>query len=364
MNVRIARRALTAAALGAAVCAAPAAFAGKLSVVPALECPLGCGAVVQDIQLSNIMARKGYDVSMAPQETPGFMYNIRYMDKTYDTAKTRTTSFGTEDIVLQLGPQGGQGILKDSLPEPITHHFKLLFETAAAAQGRFFLTFDPHIKTIEDFKGKHVDLGLLTQSDWGLSGRIVLDAYGINSSNTKISYVTPAVMTSQLINGTVDVATSGILGDPGTDKWAPVGPLIKILAAAKSSGRTLHWISVSPAMIAKINAKYHTTFFTKTLKAHTFPEQNESVTVGLDRVYHAVTTDFPQETAYKMTQAVLRYGPELKKEGGLWSFWSLKGTVSGLTTCNTNPGAIRAFKEAHVWKYRKTSGPPATIPGC
>ena len=52
-------------------------------------------------------------------------------------------------------------------------------------------------------------------------------------------------MTDQLINGTADVVTSVVLGDPGTDKWATGGPLLKIGAAAKASGRKLHYISVS-----------------------------------------------------------------------------------------------------------------------
>jgi TRAP-type uncharacterized transport system substrate-binding protein len=366
MNARLVRRALVAAAIGAAAWAViPVAIsAGKLTLVPSLQCPMGCGAVIYDVLLSNSMARTGSNVSLTPQETPGYMYNIRQMDKTYDEPKTKITTFGTEDMVLQLGPMGGQGILKDSLPEPITHHFKFLWQIAATAQGRFFVTFDPNIKTIDDMKGKRVDLGLLTQSDWGLSGRMVLDAYGITSENTKISYVTPAVMTSQLIAGTTDVATSGILGDAASNKWSPVGPLVKLVAAAKASGRKLHYISVDPAKIEKLNQQYGMTLFTVTLKPHTLPLQDEPFTMGLNRAYHAVTTDFPPEIAYELTKATLQHGAALKKEGGFWSFWSAKGMVAGLTECNTNPGSIKAFKEAGIWKYRDKGGPPAKIPGC
>jgi hypothetical protein len=364
MEAKLSRRALAAVAIGAAAWSPHTTVQAqsKLVVVPSLQCPLGCGGVVYNVQLSNMMARSGSSVSLAPQETPGYMYNIRYMDKNYDKAKN--TTFGTEDMVLQFGPHGGKGLLRDSLPEPVKNKFQFLWGIAATAQGRFFVTFDPKIKTVADMKGKRVNLGLLTQSDWGLSGRIVLDTYGITGKNTKISYVTPAVMTDQLINGTVDVVTSAILGDPGTNKWATGGPLVKIGAAAQASGRKLYYISVDDATMGKINKKYGTTHFTATLPAGTLPQQDAPVTIGLNRAYQAVTTHFPADVAYELTKATIKFGPELKKEGGFWNFFSPEGLVAGLNECNTHPGALKAFKEAGIWELRHKGGPEAKIPGC
>ncbi|MEJ2378050.1 MAG: TAXI family TRAP transporter solute-binding subunit [Pseudolabrys sp.] len=354
-----------AAAVGAgAIALTAAAFAqSKLTVVPSLQCPMGCGVVVYNVQLSNMMARNGAKVSLAPQETPGFMYNIRYMDEKYN-GRAKHTAFGTEDMVLQLGVHGGQGLIKDSLPNPVKNKFQFLWEVAATANGRFYVTFDPKIKTIADMKGKKVDLGLLTQSDWGLSSRLVLEQYGINKKNTHINFVTPAVMTDQLINGTADVVTSVVLGDPGSDSWHSGGLLLKIGAAAKASGRKLHYISVSQKAIDGINKKYGTTLFTKTLKPGTLPGQEEPVTIGLNRVYMAVTKHFSPETGYQLVREMIRNGPALRKEGGLWGFWSKEGMVAGLNACNTNPGAIKAYKEAGVWDLRTKGGPVAKIPGC
>jgi uncharacterized protein len=348
---------------GALALTAAAYAQSKLTVIPSLQCPMGCGVVVYNVQLSNMMARHGASVSLAPQETPGFMYNIRYMDENYN-GRAKNTAFGTEDMVLQLGPHGGQGLIKDSLPNPIKNNFQFLWEVAATGNGRFYVTFDPKIKTIADMKGKKVDIGLLTQSDWGLSARLVLHQYGISKENTHINFVTPAVMTDQLINGNADVVTSVILGDPGTDKWATGGPLIKIGAAAKASGHKLHYISVSNEAIEAINKKYGTTLFTKTLKPGTLPGQEEPLTVGLNRIYMAVTKDFSQDTAYLLVKEMIQNGPALQKEGGLWGFWSKEGMVSGLNACNTNPGAIKAYEEAKLWDLRTKAGPVAKIPGC
>ena len=363
--MKLTRSTKAAVAFGAgALALTAAAYAqSKLTVVPSLQCPMGCGVVVYNVQLSNMMARNGAPVSLAPQETPGFMYNIRYMDENY-SGRAKHTAFGTEDMVLQLGVHGGKGLIKDSLPNPVKNNFQFLWEVAATANGRFYVTFDPKIKTIEDMKGKKIDLGLLTQSDWGLSSRLVLEQYGISKDNAHINFVTPAVMTDQLINGTADVVTSVVLGDPGSGKWNPGGLLLKIGAAANASGRKLHYISVSDEAIENINKKYGTTLFTKTLPAGTLPAQEEPVTIGLNRVYMAVTKDFSQDTAYQLVKEMIRNGPALKKEGGLWGFWSKEGMVAGLNECNTNPGAIKVYKEAGVWELRSKGGPVAKIPGC
>ncbi len=338
------------------------AHAQTKTVVPSLGCPLGCGGPESDTQLSNMITRKGGTVTLAPQETPGYVYNIRYMDRSYEKAKA--TTFQTEDMLLQFGAHGGKELIKDSLPEPIKHHFKFLWQIAANAQGRFFVTFDPAIKTIADMKGKKVNLGLLTQSDFGLAARVVLAMNGVTGENTPINYVSPTVMTDQLINGTIDATTSAILGDPGTETWVTGAPLIKIGAAAQASNRTLRYVSIDEDTVKKINEKYGTTIFTRTLPPGTLPQQTEPVTIGLVRAYHAATPDFPEQTAYELTKAALEYGPELKKEGGVWAFWSKAGMVAGLNECNTHPGALRAFKELGVWELRARGGPEAKIPGC
>lgn len=340
------------------------AFA-KTVVVPELMCPTKCGTLVADEQFANELARHGAPVSLAPQETPGYMYNIRYMNNNYDKPATKSTAFGAAGWVLMLAPTGGHGILKNSLPQPVTHHFQYLSWQATAATGQFFVTFDPTIKTVQDLKGKRVDIGLLSQSGFGLTPLMILHAAGITAKNTKIRNLTPVVLATQLINGAADAVVVGTLGNPVVNKWAPEGPLVRLFAAAQASGKTLHFVSVTPALMKTVDKEYGTGFYTTTLKPHTLSAtQNEPVTVGLARAFRAVARGFPEKDGYELTKAFLKYGPDLRKEGGLWSFWSAKSMVSGLTACNTNPGAIEAYKQAGVWKDRKTVGPPSNIPGC
>src|SRR5262245_65587775 len=65
-------------ALATGVAAPPAAAQGKVSV-PLLLCPAGCGPTESDTILMVEMIKEGFPVTLLPQETPGYMYNIREM---------------------------------------------------------------------------------------------------------------------------------------------------------------------------------------------------------------------------------------------------------------------------------------------
>ena len=131
----------------------PAHAQDKPTIVPILSCPFGCGVVAGNTIFGTVMAKGGEPLMVAAQETPGYMYNVRAMA---DKKRWKTTVFGTEDVIIQLAIQGGTPELKEFLPEPIPIKFKLLHGEAYWAQGKFFVTTDPNIKTIADIKGKRV----------------------------------------------------------------------------------------------------------------------------------------------------------------------------------------------------------------
>ena len=49
--------------------------------VPVLLCPFGCGPMAGDTILMNQMIKSGSNIILLPQETPGYMYNIREMGR-------------------------------------------------------------------------------------------------------------------------------------------------------------------------------------------------------------------------------------------------------------------------------------------
>lgn len=326
------------------------------TVVPMLACPLGCGIVQTDTVLAAQMARADSNVLPAAQETPGYMYNVRAMA---EEQRWKTTVFGTIDTVIQAAFQGGRPELEKFVPEQIPIKFKLLYGEGIGIQGKFFVTFDPTIKKIEDLKGKRVSIGLPTQSDWGMAASLILEhGYGITDENTDIRHVTPAVLTQQLIDGNTDAALMALITNSDQDVWWTA----ELTSKLSATGRTIHYLPVTKDAIDAVNRKFEMTLLVLEVPPGTLPDQKEALLAGGSRVYKAVHPDFPEEVAYELVMGVATHGPKLKETGqGLWKFWSPSNMVGGLTKENAHPGAIRAYEEMGWWSMRDQF-PPVTYP--
>ncbi len=101
-------------ALAAGLAATPAAAQSKVSV-PLLLCPAGCGPTESDTILMVQMIKEGSPVTLLPQETPGYMYNIREMGQ---ERNWKRFVFSTEDVLIQLAMKwGGTPEMKEFMPE-------------------------------------------------------------------------------------------------------------------------------------------------------------------------------------------------------------------------------------------------------
>ena len=324
--------------------------------VPLLLCPWGCGPTESDTILMNQMIKEGNPVTLLPQETPGYMFNIREMANERHWKKT---AFSTEDVVIQLALKwGGTPELKEFLPERVPIRFKLLYGETWWAQGKFFVTFDPKIKSPADLKGKRIGLGLRGQSDWGVFSRLILEhGYGITPQNSDIRHLTPAALTQQLLDGTVDVAVTGFGTEPNFREMLITPPMRQLEAA----GKTLRYIGVSKEIIDKVNAKFGTTFLHVTLPAGKLPKQTEALSLGFVRGFKAAHPEFPAEAAYQIVMAVAKNAPAMKDLHVLWKIWSPELMLHGLSEENVHPGAKRAFVELGWWGKVKQF-PPVTYP--
>ena len=344
-----------AAALLLTFAGADAQSQDKPTLIPILSCPFGCGVVTGNTMFGTVMAKGGESLMIAAQETPGYMYNVRAMAT---EKRWKTNVFGTEDVIIQLALQGGKPELKEFLPEPVPIKFKLLHGEAYWAQGKFFVTTDPSIKSIADIKGKRVSLGLRGQSDWGVYPRLILEhAYGITPDNTDIRHMPPGALTQQLIDGTTDVAVTGFGTEPTQTFHLITGPLRKLQA----SGKKIYYVPIEQAAIDKVNKKFGTTFVTKMVKAGTMPQQDKDLLIGFVRGYKAVHPKFPDKVAYQFVKAVHKYSGEMKELHPLWGMLTPNMMIDGLTEENTHPGDIRAYKEIGIWDLR-TKTVPVTYP--
>ena len=344
MTSSIVKGALRALYLGVAAAGLMAAgSASAQQAVPVLLCPQGCGPMEGDTILMNQMIADGAEVVLQPQETPGYMANIRQMAS---EDRWETTVFSTEDPIIQLAFRGGSPEIEEFLPEPIPIEFKLLYGEAWWAQGKFFVSFDPEIRTVEDMMGKRIALGLRSQSDWGVFSRLFLEhGYGINPDNSSINHMTPAALTQQLIDGNTDAAVSVFGTEPKLEEFVIPGPLRQLEAAGE-----FHYIGIEPEIVDKVNEALDTTFLAITIPAGTLPRQTDDLQLAVNRGYKSVHESFPEETAYQIVKSVLEYGPRMRELHPLWSIWSPELMLHGLSEENTHPGAIRAYKEAGLWE--------------
>ncbi len=324
--------------------------------VPVLLCPFGCGPMAGDTILMNQLIQGNTGVLLLPQETPGYMYNVREMGQ--NESKWKTSIFATEDTLIQLAYAGGSPDMKEFLPEPIRIPWKLLYGEAWWGQGKFLATFDCSLKSIADLKGKRISLGLRGQSDWGVFARLLLQhVFDVTPENSDIRHMTPGQLTQQLIDGATDAAVTPIGAEPSLKNFIIPGPVRQL----EATGKKICYLGVTKSDIDKLNEKFDTTFLHVELPANTLPGQSEPLGIGFDRGFKAAHETFPEETAYNIVKAVGKVGPKMKELHGLWRIWSPELMTCGLSEENTHPGAIRAYKDLGWWELRNDC-PAMTYP--
>lgn len=343
--------------VAAALLAAVAAFATPqqsraAEAVPVLLCPFGCGPMAGDTILMNQLIRGNSDVILLPQETPGYMYNIREMGQ--NKTKWKDFVFATEDTLIQIAYAGGSDDVKEFLPDPVRIPWKLLYGEAWWGQGKFFATFDCSLKSISDLKGKRVSLGLRGQSDWGVFSRLFLEhAFGVTAENTDLRHMTPGQLTQQLIDGATDAAVTPIGAEPTLKNFIIPGPVRQL----EATGKKICYLGVTKEDVQKVNKRFGATFLYVELPANTLPSQTEPLGVGFDRGFKAVHESFSEKKAYDIVMSVAKIGPKMKELHALWRIWSPELMTCGLSEENTHPGAIKAYKELGWWDKTKQCEP-------
>ena len=252
--------------------------------------------------------------------------------------------------------QGGSEELAQFLPKPIPIKFKLLHGgKATGRRGKFFVTTNPDIKSIEDMKGKRISIGLIGQSDWGVFPYLLLKyVYGIDETNSDIRRLNPGGLTQQLIDGTTDVAVTGYGTDPDQQHHLNQRPVAQ--AGRLGQGSALPRHHPGGDRQAEREVRHHVRRADHRgggpCRAR-MPTSSPASTAG----YKAAHPDFPEELAYQFVTAAYKYAGEMRKLNALGAIMTDRMMLDGLTEENAHPGAIRAFKELGVWDARMGSVP-------
>jgi hypothetical protein len=270
-------------------------------------------------------------------ETGGFNYNVSYVARF--PGKWLNTAFGSA-TVLEAAAQAG---IKPFYEEPVAavKDFRVL--GGMGATGNFFVTLDPKIRTPKDFVGKRVSTGLLTQNEWGMYQRMLLDGWGLTDKLASLNPLGPDKNIDALLDGRVDVATMVSFFTPDMNDVITAGPFKKLVA----SGRRFYYVHIPPEMIESYNAEHGMNFEVRHYKPDTLENQPEAFDTFGDYMTVSAHKDFSEELAYEFTKLWVEMGPVVAKYNALGKVWTPEGIAHPVlqNQDRAHPGALRALKE-------------------
>lgn len=275
-------------------------------------------------------------------EAPGFVYNVRFAAANPDIWKN--TMWGSGEVVEWAAINGKAPFFKDPLEN--AKDFKVI--GTMSQTSNLFVAVDDSIKSPRDFVGKRVATGLLSQNEWGMHQRLILDGMGITAKTKSYSPLGPNANVEALLDGRADIGTVVLHSAANFKKNLEAGPFKTL----ESSGRKWHYVSVSPDDINKYIKDTGAPFMVRDIPANTMSNQPERVTTVGNNLLLSAHKSFPDDVAYEFVKLWIKMGPIVAKYnavGGIWDGDSI-ANMARTQPERIHPGAMRAYKELGLVK--------------
>ena len=285
----------------------------KISILtsPAGSGPYNAWAVLQTRAAENHPTLRPIAV-----ETPGFNYNVKYLAQNPDLWQNSVIGSGN------IGVMGVTGIT--------------------------FVTTDPSIKTFEDFAGKRVAAGLITQNEWGMYPRMILEGTGMLEKLKGFNLLGTDPNVEALLDGRADVATIVMFSSDGFKTTIQPSPF-KLLEA---SNRPFRYINVPADLIEGYNKKTGANFHVRTYPPNTLPNQPQELTTFGNYLLLTAHKSFPDDLAYELAKLWVKMGPVVAQYNAFGKIWTPESISAAArsTPDVVHPGAMRAYKELGLVK--------------
>ncbi|MCL2123013.1 MAG: TAXI family TRAP transporter solute-binding subunit [Desulfovibrionaceae bacterium] len=317
-----------------ALCCSPqAAWSAEKPRVILLSTPFGTGSYALGSAFEAVINKYDLPLTMTHTETPGQVFNIQKINQ--DKAARKNT-------ICMAGPatnwlaEHGQAPFKEKL-----EGLYLIGTFNAAAL--WLATNDKNIKSMQDLAGKRIALGRVPQTVWGYEPDVVLRK-GYNEAfykSLRIQFVGTSEAANALLNGQVDACVLGGYIDPDSGRFEAAPQTVEVLTA----GRALIHLDWTKEAIEKAIAD----------DVPMVPYQMPAGTVeGMDKPIWAFTdpssfvahAEFPEEQAYQLTKALIKYYAEFAGFHALGKLMTAKGLAFGWSVDRIHPGSLRAFRDA------------------
>jgi TRAP transporter TAXI family solute receptor len=305
--------------------------------VDILVSPAGSGPYLAVATMQNYAS--DFTDAIAPKavETPGFTYNVRYLASQPDLWET--TLIGSGQVVEWAAVKGIAPFFPEAMDA--VKDFRVL--GAMSNSTNLFVALDDEINTLDDFDGKRVAVGLLTQNEWGMHQRMLLDNWGITGNLKSFDALGPGQNIDALLDGRSDIGTLVAHSNFDFSYTLEAAPFKTL----ESSGRPFHYINIPSEQIQTYIDSTGAPFKIQQVPAGTLTGQGGPVTSFGNVTLISAHKSFPEDLAYEFVKLWIESGPEIGKYSAIAKIWEPK-TISEIARTNPeliHPGAMRAYKE-------------------
>lgn len=324
--------ALIFAVIGFALTMQPVVGSAAETTVRLMISPSGSGPYTAFATIQTHMPEFSDFLRLSTVETPGFNFNVKYMATHPDRFKN--TIFGTGSV-LNWAAKTGQ---KPFYPEPLTVMADFRAVIVLGPTFNAWVTLDPEIKTPRDFANKRVGTGLLTQNEWGMHQRMLLDAWGITPKLKSLDTLGPGQNISALLDGRTDVGTLFGLTSADGKITVVTGPHRKL----EASNREWYYVNVPPELTKSSGMPFNIVEY----PPNTLPNQPEKVTLFGDLLMLSAHKSMPDEIVEEFVRVFVQNAETIRKYHGFLKPLTPE-TLSYTAEENPDffhPGSIKAFK--------------------
>ncbi len=305
----------------------------NLSLITA---PFGTGSYVLGSAMEEVSKKKHPWLRITHSESPGFIFNIKKLDKEPELKKT-----------MIVGSGAGVSGLAESGAKPFDQKYAPLKLIANYSLGAYWLaTLDPNIKSVKDLAGKKVALGRAAQINWAVQPEWIMRyGYGLTKDKVNIQYVGTKEAVAALLDGTADAAVVGGYFDPLSKKMVLSPQTAEFIA----SGRKITHLPWGADAVNKAKAQ-GMKMANITVPANAVSGVAQPMEVAADTTSWMVSQDFPEDLAYETTKMIIENVAMFGEYHAIGKLMSPAGLTYGWETSDIHPGALRAYREAGLVK--------------
>lgn len=312
------------------------------TTVRVLMSPTGSGPYATWAVIQSNMEKFSPWLRVNAEETPGFNYNVKYLLEHPELYQK--VVFGSGSVLDWAAKTGLKPFYEK--PEKAAQDFRII--GVMGLSFNVWVTTDPKIVTVSDFGDKRVGIGMLTQNEWGMHQRMLLDGWGMTKRLKSLDTLGTSPNIDALLDGRTDVGT--LFGLTSADHKITVvtGPHRQL----EASNRTWHYVSVPPSMVEDYAKRTGAPFRVVKYPPNTLPKQPQELTTFGDLLLIEAHKSLPDKIAYELVRVLVKHNAEVSKINAFAKAWTPDTLAYGAAEHPElfHPGALKAYRDFGVLK--------------